>query len=367
MYAKLPPSYITKSSIYCIGGGLLGFGAIELLFGGEVFYDKGLMPLVHRLSDGETAHRWAIKACKLGLLPRFGPNHWEYPELECEFAGQKLKNPIGLAAGFDKDGEAILPLANSGFGMIEIGVGKVQVRVKAARAAPWSPGMAVFGVNLGKNKMTSDENCKLDYEVGVNHFAMNSDYLVVNVSSPNTPGLRSMQGRKPLEQLLAYVKRAVDMHKLPNPPKIFLKIAPDLVDAELADIAKVVMDPKFGVAGLIISNTTISRPDSLQSSEKDQTGGLSGVPLKELSTNCIRKMLTGGKVPIIGCGGIASGADAYEKVKAGASVVQLYTSMVYQGFPVIGRVKRELVECLRKDGLTNISQAVGADHRATKP
>ncbi|CAJ0573046.1 unnamed protein product, partial [Mesorhabditis spiculigera] len=324
MYAKLPPGYITKSSIYCIGGGLLGFGAIELLFGGEVFYDKGLMPLVHRLSDGETAHRWAIKACKLGLLPRFGPNHWEYPELECEFAGQKLKNPIGLAAGFDKDGDAILPLANSGFGMIEIGsitplpqpgnpqprvfrleedravinrygfnsegVGKVQVRVKAARAAPWSPGMAVFGVNLGKNKMTSDENCKLDYEVGVNHFAMNSDYLVVNVSSPNTPGLRSMQGRKPLEQLLAYVKRAVDMHKLPNPPKIFLKIAPDLVDAELADIAKVVMDPKFGVAGLIISNTTISRPDSLQSSEKDQTGGLSGVPLKELSTNCIRKM-----------------------------------------------------------------------------
>ncbi|CAJ0961463.1 unnamed protein product, partial [Mesorhabditis belari] len=399
MYGKLPPGYIAKSSVYCIAGGLIGFGAVEFLFGGETFYEKAVMPIIHKMADGETAHRWAISSCKYGLLPRFGPNHWEYPELECEFIGRKLKNPIGLAAGFDKNGDAILPLANSGFGMIEIGsitplpqpgnayprvfrleedkatinrygfnsdgVGRVQQRVKAARGTPWSPEMAIFGVNLGKNKLTDEENTKLDYEVGVNYFAGFSDYLVVNVSSPNTPGLRSMQGRKQLEQLLSYVKRAVEMHKLEKPPRIFLKIAPDLVEAELKDIAKVVLDSSYGVTGLIISNTTITRPPELRSEHKNEIGGLSGAPVKALSTECIRKMyrLTNGKVAIIGCGGVGSGEDAYEKIRAGASVVQLYTAMVYLGFPVIGKVKRELVECLRRDGFSNVSQAIGADHR----
>lgn len=153
--------------------------------------------------------------------------------------------------------------------------------------------------------------------------------------------------------------------ELDSRPRVLLKIAPDLTENEKKDIAQVVLDTKYGVDGLIVSNTTTSRPGSLQSDSRGEAGGLSGAPLRRISTECVRDMyrFTNGRVPIVGCGGVSSGADAYEKIRAGASVVQLYSAIAFHGFPVVGKIKRELVELLRRDGYANVSQAVGADHR----
>ncbi|GMR53988.1 hypothetical protein PMAYCL1PPCAC_24183 [Pristionchus mayeri] len=396
MYSKLPPGYITRSTCIILSTGLAAYGGIEILFGGETFYRKALMPAVHSYTDGEDAHKQAVKMAKWGLIPRFGPNHWEYPELECTLFGKKLRNPVGLAAGFDKDGDAIVPLGKSGFGMVEIGsvtplpqpgndrprvfrlledegvinrygfnslgAGAVQRKVKTAREN-WSERSALFGVNLGKNKMSDD--AKIDYEIGVNYLGPYADYIVINVSSPNTPGLRSMQNKKELQNLLKTVKHAVDILNVEERPALVLKIAPDLVESEMKDIAAVVLDKTYGVDGLIVSNTTVARASSLKSEHAKEGGGLSGVPLREMSTQCVREMykLTGGRVPIIGVGGISSGEDAYEKIRAGASAVQVYSALVFHGWPIIGKVKRELAECLRRDGFTSVSQAVGADHK----
>ncbi|WKX90703.1 hypothetical protein Q1695_009504 [Nippostrongylus brasiliensis] len=377
--------------------GVEAYGSAELLYGSETFSSKAVMPLIHRHIDGETSHRCALRAAALGILPRFSQNRREYPELECEFLGKHLKNPIGLAAGFDKNGEAIRQLAElSGFGLIEIGtvtpipqqgnprprifrlpedeaiinrygfnndgVGRVQQRVKAARVN-WTDGLAMLGVNIGKNQLCDE--AKLDYEIGVTYFAAYSDYIVINVSSPNTSGLRALQKQSELKKLLAYVKQTLDVMKLDCRPKVLLKIAPDLTEREKKDIAEVTMDSKYGVDGLIVSNTTVTRPATLHNENRNEKGGLSGAPLRQLSTDCVRQMykFTQGRVPIVGSGGVFSGADAYEKIRAGASVVQLYSAIVYHGFPVVGKIKRELAELLRKDGFTNISQAVGADHR----
>ncbi|KJH43179.1 dihydroorotate oxidase [Dictyocaulus viviparus] len=409
MYPRLPTGYITKSTAIILGSGLVGYSVIEMLWGSEIFYEKAVMPLIHRYVDGETSHNLAIKAAKWGLLPRFGWNRKEYPELKCELFGKSLKNPIGLAAGFDKNGEAIRSLATlSGFGFVEIGTVtplpqegnpkprvfrliedegiinrygfngdgavKISKKVQAARAL-WNKKFAALGVNLGINKAT--ENALVDYEIGINHFAPHCDYLVVNVSSPNTPGLRSMQRKAELEKLLAYVKYVLDETKVNPLPKVFLKISPDLTEGEKQDIAQVVMDSKYGVYGLIVSNTTVCRPDSLKSEHKTESGGMSGAPLRHMSTACVHDMykFTKGQVPIVGCGGVANGQDAYEKIRAGASLVQLYSALAFQGFPVVGKVlskmmplflfeliKRELVELLRRDGFSNIKEAVGADH-----
>jgi dihydroorotate dehydrogenase len=170
-----------------------------------------------------------------------------------------------------------------------------------------------------------------------------------------------------LEKLLKYVKTAVDRLEVPKErrPKLLLKVAPDLTAAERKDIAAVCVNKKLGVDGLIVANTTIARPADLRSEHAGESGGLSGAPLKELSTECVRDFykLTNGSVPIVGCGGVASGRDAYEKIRAGASLVHLYTAFVYGSLPVIGKVKRELAECLRQDGFTCVADAVGADHK----
>ncbi|VDD87934.1 unnamed protein product [Enterobius vermicularis] len=353
-----------------------------------------LVPCIHQVFGCEKAHRLALAAAKYGFLPLKSPNYSEYEELECKVFGRTFKNPIGLAAGFDKNGVAIKNLRKSGFGFVEIGsvtplpqkgnpapriyrlledeavinrcgfnnagVGRVLTNVKKFSTVGSS---VPLGVNLGKNKDSEDPGT--DYEIGVNYFGPFVDYLVVNLSSPNTPGLRDLQKGRNLKKVspftVAFKKQLIKEKR----PAILLKISPDLLESEKKEIAKVVMDKKYGVDGLIVTNTTISRPEGLKSSFQSENGGLSGKPLRELSTKCVSDMykLTGGKVPIIGCGGVSSGEDAYEKIRAGASLVQLYTGLVYQGFPIIGKVKRELVELLRENGYKTVSEAVGVDHK----
>lgn len=193
-----------------------------------------------------------------------------------------------------------------------------------------------------------------------------ADYLVVNVSSPNTPGLRDLQGKGELRQLLYKVLKERDALQGGSRPPVLVKIAPDLTAQDKQDIADVVTE--LGVDGLLVSNTTVSRPETLQDPQSKEVGGLSGQPIKDLSTRTVREMysLTKGKVPIIGVGGVASGQDAMDKICAGASLVQLYTSLTYQGPPVVTKIKRELEQLLKEQGFANISDAVGADHRGAE-
>ena len=223
----------------------------------------------------------------------------------------------------------------------------------------------VFGINLGKNKTSESDTA--DYVLGVRRLGRFADYLVINVSSPNTPGLRNLQHEKRLLELLLQVKAARDeiTSECDRMIPLLVKIAPDVTDTELASIADVIVKSK--VDGVIISNTTISRPPRIKEIELQETmkGGLSGEPVKELSTSVISKFyhLTRGKVPIIGVGGVQTGQDAYDKIKAGASLVQLYSSMALHGPQIVSQVKQELATLLEKDGCTSISQAIGASHR----
>jgi dihydroorotate dehydrogenase len=202
----------------------------------------------------------------------------------------------------------------------------------------------IVGANLGKNKDTED--AASDYELGAARLAPLSDYLVINVSSPNTPGLRALQGRDQLEGLVGRTRAALTKVMPSGAPPLLLKIAPDLAWEDLADIAAVAL--AGGLDGLIVSNTTIARPDTLRSANAKETGGLSGAPLFE---------------SIIGVGGIASGSEAYAKIRAGASLVQVYSAMVYEGPALITRIKREMADLLHRDGFSTIAEAVGADHR----
>jgi dihydroorotate dehydrogenase len=213
------------------------------------------------------------------------------------------------------------------------------------------------GVNLGKNTETAD--AASDYVLGAAALAPLADYLVINVSSPNTPGLRALQGRGELEELLGRVMAALSQ---PAPP-LLVKIAPDLTAEDKADIAAVSLS--MGVSGLIATNTTIARPADLNAAARGEAGGLSGRPLFAPSTAVLGDLyrLTEGRIPLIGVGGVASGADAYRKIRAGASLVQLYTGLIYGGPALVPRIKAELARLLREDGFASLSAAVGADHR----
>ncbi|KAM6063553.1 dihydroorotate dehydrogenase (quinone), mitochondrial isoform 3-T3 [Theristicus caerulescens] len=320
------------------------------------------------------------------------------PLREVRVLGQRFRNPVGLAAGFDKQGEAVDGLYKMGFGFVEVGTvtpkpqegnprprvfrlaedeavinrygfnshghAAVERRLRARQETQLrltGVGMPL-GVNLGKNKSSTD--AAADYVAGVRTLGPLADYLVVNVSSPNTPGLRDLQGKAELRDLLTKVLAERDMLPCERKPAVLVKIAPDLTAQDKQDIASVICE--LGVDGLIVSNTTVSRPSSLRSRQCTEPGGLSGKPLRELSTRTIREMysLTRGRVPIIGVGGVSSGRDALEKIRAGASLVQMYTALVYHGPPVVGAVKRELEELLREQGFKNVMEAVGADHRA---
>jgi len=223
------------------------------------------------------------------------------------------------------------------------------------------PDRAVLGVNLGKNKESA--SAAKDYCDGVIKLGPLADYLVVNISSPNTPGLRSLQAKEELASLLGAVLKARNSLAVRIP--LLIKIAPDLSQAEMEDIAEVVTSPETCIDGLIVSNTSLSR-EGLTGVSKDEAGGLSGAPISEMSTKAVSEMyrLTNGSLPIIGAGGIQDGKDAWEKVLAGASLVQLYTAMVYQGPPVAGKIRRELSSLLAESPFSTLQEAVGANHRA---
>lgn len=345
-----------------------------------------IKPLLWRLSP-ERAHRvavWLLAHNPIGSLN-------DDPRLHVEVLGRHFGNPIGLAAGFDKDAEAWRQAGRLGFGFVE--VGSVTPRAQAGNPRPrlfrldheraiinrmgfnnagldamalrlkstWPQPGILLGVNLGKDR--DSEDAAADYEIGAQRLGSRADYIVINVSSPNTPGLRALQGKAPLTELIARTHRALGESGADNPPPLLLKIAPDLADQDLADIAEVAMEGLL--AGLIATNTTIARPAGLDPRYASQAGGLSGRPLFEPSTRVLRELyrLTHGTLPLIGVGGVSSGADAYAKIRAGASLVQLYSALVFEGPYMVFRLKRELLQCLEHDGLGSIGEAVGLDHR----
>ncbi len=349
------------------------------------------VPLLRAL-DPETAHDLTLWALRRGLGPRGargGPSS-EDPILAASLWGRAFPNPLGLAAGFDKNASVIGPMLDLGFGFVELGSvtprpqqGNPRPRVfrlardRAVINRMGFPGAGVevaarnlsawralgrgglVGVNLGKNKETQDPAA--DYVAGARALAPLADYLAINVSSPNTPGLRALQGRRELEHLIVQVRAALDEQCPGNAPPLLVKIAPDLGPAERSDIAEVALEQ--GIEGLIVSNTTLQRPDSLRGRHRGEAGGLSGQPLFELSTTLLSDMyrLTGGKMPLIGVGGIEGPDQAYAKIRAGASLLQLYTALVYQGPGLIARIKSGLAERLRADGFASVAEAVGVD------
>ncbi|HZF36179.1 MAG TPA: quinone-dependent dihydroorotate dehydrogenase [Candidatus Angelobacter sp.] len=337
----------------------------------------------------EAAHRLTIRALGAGLLP--DGQEADDPLLRTRVWGLEFPNPIGLSAGFDKDAEVYAALLRFGFGFVE--VGSITPQPQAGNPKPRvfrlpedeavinrlgfnSAGLAaavtnlrrrrteragIVGVNLGKNRDSAD--AAADYAAGTAALAPVADYLVINVSSPNTPGLRALQEAAALGKLLAQVRTARHAAVPERPPPLLLKIAPDLAPADRRDIAEVAL--AGGVDGLIIGNTTTGRPADLRGRHAREGGGLSGRPLFALSTDVLRDIyrLTEGRLPLIGVGGVASGADAYAKIRAGASLVQLYTALIYHGPRLVGRIKRDLAACLRADGFATVAAAVGADHR----
>ena len=344
-----------------------------------------------RCVEPETAHRLTIQALKLGLVP--GVHAPDDPVLATEVFGLSFPNPIGLAAGFDKDAEVPDAMLALGFGFVEAGTvtprpqpgnsGKRLFRLDedeavinrfgfnskgladfterlAERKRAHRPG--IVGANVGKNRDTTDGAA--DYVACIEQLSGLSDYLVVNLSSPNTPGLRGLQARAPIEDLLRRVLLA-RKRSAPNPdkpPPLLAKVGPDLSTDQLRDIAEAALGT--GVDGLIVGNTTVERPLTLKSREKSEAGGLSGAPLLNASTECLAEMykLTKGRLPLIGCGGVASGADAYAKIRAGASLVQVYSALVFGGPSLVNRIKHELAALLRADGFNRVSDAVGRGH-----
>lgn len=350
-----------------------------------------IKPLLFSL-DAEKAHRLTIEALKKNLLPPISPVN--DAALRVNLWGRAFPNPVGLAAGFDKNAEVIAPMLKMGFGFVEIGTvtlkpqdGNPRPRVfrepkhgavinrmgfpnqgvhvfknnlsNFIRKRPRPQG--VIGVNIGMNKDQAIPAA--DYTALIRSLAPLSDYLTINISSPNTPGLRNLQDKEPLTELLtaALDERAKSCGA--HPPPLFVKLAPDLSDPQARDIADVLLS--LNIDGVILTNTTLFRPEELPEAFRAEKGGLSGAPLTDISTAMIRRFyaLTNGKIPIIGAGGISSGEDAYAKIRAGASLVQLYSGLVFHGPGLIRKINLDLLDLLRSDGFSHITEAIGADHR----
>jgi dihydroorotate dehydrogenase len=347
------------------------------------FLATAALPILRRF-DPERAHRIALRALRLGLAGRDGGT--DDPLLAVDVLGRRFTNPIGLAAGFDKDAVAIAPLLQVGFGFVEAGTvtplpqeGNPRPRLfrlepdqavinrmgmngqglaaYVQRIAALNRGTGRVGANVGINKDGADP--ERDYPALVAAVAPHVDYITINISSPNTPGMRDLQGETRLRAILQAIARAV-----PDRPPLLVKIAPDLADASLSAIVDVCIDA--GVQGLVVSNTTIARPDSLEDGQANEPGGLSGAPLFTSSTAVLARVcrLAAGRLVLLGCGGVATGRDALTKIRAGASLVQLYTAFAYRGPALIPRIKAELAEALRHDGFASVSEAVGVDAQA---
>lgn len=333
--------------------------------------------------DSETGHRLAIRS--LAALPRRAPA--PAGPLAVEVAGLAFPNPVGVAAGFDKDAEVPGALLGLGFGFTEVGsitplpqVGNPKPRLfrlvedaavinrmgfnnsgaeaALARLEARAGHSGIVGVNIGANKDSADRIA--DYAVMARVMGPVASYLCVNVSSPNTPGLRALQDEGALTALIEAVIAARNEAVPSAPPPIFLKVAPDLGSADIDAIARIAIDNKLGA--LVVSNTTISR-SSLQSHHAGETGGLSGAPLRSLATQRLRdfRQATGGAVPLVGVGGIATAEHAWERIRAGASLVQLYSAMVYEGPGLGARIVRGLEALMQRDGFVSIAEAVGSE------
>ncbi len=351
------------------------------------FYASILGPLLFCL-DAEHAHYLSLISLKLGLYPRYikRPD----PILKSKLWDLEFPTPLGVAAGFDKNAEVFDPLLKLGFGFVETGtvtplaqIGNDKPRMfrlpedsglinrlgfnnkglgyYTRNIMRWcnQDGNGVIGVNIGKNANTKDDIS--DFVAGVTALSDYASYLVINISSPNTPGLRDLQSRINLKKLLDSVILAREISA--KHPPLLIKMAPDLSDIEITDIAEVAIETN--IDGIIVSNTTIERPNTLKNINKLEKGGLSGGPLFEMSTELLRNMyrLTDGKIPLIGVGGISNGVQAYAKIRAGASLIQLYSAMVYQGPRIALVIAEELASLIKKDHFSSMSEAIGADHR----
>lgn len=335
--------------------------------------------VILRQMDPETAHRLAIRALQVTPLPAPGADD---PILKTRIAGLEMSNPVGLAAGLDKNGEALDGLSRLGFGAVECGSvtpraqpGNPRPRLFrlsedraiinrmgfnneglepfAARLAR-RPKRTAIGANLGANKDTEDKAA--DYVAGLKRLAGLADYFTINISSPNTPGLRALQGREALDDLLGRINEARPSDGAP----IFLKIAPDLIGEEIGMIVEASL--AHHIDALIVSNTTLERPASLKSGFAGEAGGLSGAPLKPFAQKALEAAAeaAAGRLPLIAVGGIESGADAWARIRAGASAVQVYSALIYNGPGLVSAIKRDLAARLRADGFATLSEAVGS-------
>ena len=332
--------------------------------------------------DPETAHQLAIKGLAFAPLPSPPADD---PILHTRIAGLSLPNPVGLAAGLDKNGEALRGLSRLGFGFVECG--SVTPRAQPGNPKPrlfrlsedraiinrmgfnnagleafaarldHRPAGVVVGANLGANKDTEDKAA--DYVAGLQRLVGRASYFTVNISSPNTPGLRALQGREQLDDLLGRIDAARPIDAAARVP-VFLKIAPDLISDEVAMIVEASI--AHHIDGLIVSNTTLERPQTLRSSQASETGGLSGAPIRPFAEKALRAAAEAaqGRLPLIAVGGIDSGAEAYARIRLGASAVQVYSALIYEGPGLVGRIKHALAARLRADGFSTLSEAVGA-------
>lgn len=342
----------------------------------------GLVTRALRGLDPEDAHGLAIAGLKAGLGPVGGRDD---PVLRGALAGVALPNVVGLAPGFDKDAEVYAPMLRAGFGFVECGTvtplaqrGNPRPRLfrltqdravinrmgfnnhgleAFARRLARRDAAGVVGANIGANKDADDRIG--DYVTGLKRLWGLASYFTINISSPNTPGLRALQTKAALEELLGRLSEARDAMPAEGRAPMFLKVAPDLQAGEVETITETVV--AHGLAGVMVSNTTVSRPE-LRSAQRDEAGGLSGAPLMALSTRVLAEFAAAaaGRLALVGVGGVASGADAYAKIRAGACAVQLYSALVFEGPGLVTRIKRDLAARLRADGFASAQAAVGA-------
>jgi dihydroorotate dehydrogenase len=336
--------------------------------------------LLRRL-DPEQAHVLALRGLALAPLPAAAA---DAPILRTRLAGLDLPNPVGLAAGLDKNGEALRGLSRLGFGFVECGsvtprpqpgnpkprlfrlaedraiinrMGFNNAGLEAfARRLAARPAAAVVGANLGANKETEDKAA--DYVAGLERLDGLADYFTINISSPNTPGLRALQGRTQLDDLLGRIDAARPRATARQP--VLLKIAPDLAGAEIAMIVEAALAHR--IDALIVSNTTLERPASLRSVHAAEAGGLSGAPIRPFAEKALVAAAEAaqGRLPLVAVGGIDSGAEAYRRIRLGATAVQVYSALIYEGPGLVQRIKRDLADRLRADGFSTVSEAVGA-------